>query len=80
MVVGKDGSMYGSVKPLDGEVHFNLESCGQQAIAKEDQATFFSFLFFTRFTSLLSLVDKAAQSSWSDPAIGSISSRIEQKT
>ena len=31
-------------------------------------------------TSLLSLVDKVAQSSLSDPAIGSISSRIEQKT
>merc|ERR1711962_1612284 len=29
VVVGMDGSMYGSVKPLDGEVHFTLESCGQ---------------------------------------------------
>merc|ERR1712013_319308 len=29
LVIGKDGSMYGSVKPLDGEVHFTLESCGQ---------------------------------------------------
>jgi len=29
VVVGKDGSMYGSIKPLDGDVHFTLESCGQ---------------------------------------------------
>merc|ERR1711962_593200 len=29
VVIGMDESMYGSVKPLDGEVHFTLESCGQ---------------------------------------------------
>merc|ERR1712156_375506 len=29
VVIGKDGSMYGSIKPLDGEVHFTLESRGQ---------------------------------------------------
>merc|ERR1711973_884209 len=29
IVVGTSGSMYGSVKPLEGPVHYTLESCGQ---------------------------------------------------
>jgi len=29
IVVGTSGSMYGAVKPLEGPVHYTLESCGQ---------------------------------------------------
>merc|ERR1719220_459143 len=29
IVVGTSGSMYGAVKPLEGSVHYTLESCGQ---------------------------------------------------
>merc|ERR1712179_800878 len=29
IVVGTNGSMYGSIKPLTGSVHYTLESCGQ---------------------------------------------------
>jgi len=28
IVVGTNGSMYGSIKPLTGSVHYTLESCG----------------------------------------------------
>merc|ERR1711963_1346386 len=29
IVVGTSGSMYGAVRPLEGPVHYTLESCGQ---------------------------------------------------
>merc|ERR1712110_725902 len=29
IVVGTNGSMYGSIKPLTGSVHYTLESCGR---------------------------------------------------
>merc|ERR1711882_4 len=29
VVVGTNGSMYGSIKPLTGSVHYTLESCGR---------------------------------------------------
>ena len=30
IVVGTNGAMFGSIKPLTGSVHYTLQSCGEQ--------------------------------------------------